>query len=82
MRDWSKGFGGILTVHHVRTCGSPKDDTRAFPLLAYLHQLAYKLPGIVCIEEGKRKFENAYGVVIEDLIERYRSLYGEIGVAA
>jgi hypothetical protein len=69
------GLGGHLTVHHVRFCGSPKDDTRAIPLLAYLHQLSFKRKGIVCIEEGKEEFERAHGVLIGDLIRYHQGLF-------
>lgn len=68
-------IGGHLTVHHVRFCGSPKDDTRTIPLLAYLHQLVFKRKGVVCIEDGKERFEEHYGVSIEALIAQHRERY-------
>jgi hypothetical protein len=54
-----------VTVHHVRFCGSPKNDRRTLPLAARLHMLTHCLPGTVCIEHGKKRFEETYDVDIE-----------------
>lgn len=56
------------TTHHVRFCGSPKDDTRIIRLVARLHMYGSKEKGIPCIEEGKEEFESYHAVVIEEEI--------------
>ena len=64
------------TTHHVRFCGSPKDDTRVIRLVARLHMLTAETPGQPCIERlGKAKFEKLYGISIEDEIAKARERY-------
>lgn len=62
------------TIHHVRLCGSARDDHRALPLCPMHHQIQ---PGPrTSIEAlGKRKFEQMYGVDLEASIQQYRREY-------
>lgn len=65
--------GKPATVHHVRCCGSPKDDTRTLPLAPEYH--LYQA-GPMSIEAlGKAKFEAVHGVNIEAAIAHYQALY-------
>lgn len=64
-----------VTVHHIRFCGSPKDDTRILPLVPRLHMLTSELPGQPCIERGKEVFEASWGVDIEGLVLKHQRLY-------
>lgn len=61
-----------VTSHHVRFCGSPKDDTRIIRLAARYHMAGF---GNLTIEHGKRNFEEAYGVDIEEEVKRLRGKY-------
>lgn len=63
---------GRLTVHHVRFCGSPRDDRRALPLCegAHLHDF-----GKDSIEHGKAQFEERFGVSIEGSIAELNAQY-------
>lgn len=60
-----------VTVHHVRFCGSPKNDRRTIALVARLHMRGCEQPGIPCVERGKRVFEEFHGVNIEHAIANY-----------
>ena len=66
--------GRRSTVHHVRFCGSPKNDRRTLPLAPEYHQIQ---PGPhTSIEAlGKAKFEARYGVDIESAIAKYNEQY-------
>lgn len=70
------------TTHHVRFCGSPKDDTRIIRLAARLHMKTVAKPGVACIEDGKEIFEAFHSVKIESLIEdlQYDYDYEEFGL--
>lgn len=64
-----------LTTHHVRSFGSPKDDTRVLRLCAagHLHDF-----GAQSIERlGKYGFETVWGIVIEDEIKRNQEDYAQ-----
>ncbi len=64
---------GCITFHHVRLCGSPKDDRRGFGLCeaGHLHGA-----GKFSIERlGKRKWQEHWGIDIEAEIARLRVLY-------
>lgn len=62
------------TTHHVRFCGSPKDDTRIIRLVARLH-MATHAGFRCCIEDGKQIFEETYECNIEDLISQLQARY-------
>lgn len=65
--------GKPATVHHVRFCGSSKNDRRTLPLAPEYHQIQN---GPFSIESlGKRKFEARYGVNIEAKIVEYNERY-------
>lgn len=64
------------TSHHVRSMGSPKDDTRIMRLAARYHMAGF---GDCTVEHGKAVFEKAYGVVIEDEVKKLRGRYLEAG---
>ena len=67
------------TTHHVRFCGSPKNDRRTIRLVARLQMLTHEKPGRPCIERlGKAKFEARYGINIEALIASYNLAYKEL----
>lgn len=65
------------TVHHVRFCGSLKDDTRILPLVARLHMRTNERSGEPCIERGKAVFEDFWDVDIEELVTKYQEMYRE-----
>jgi hypothetical protein len=63
----------IVTAHHVRRLGEPKNDRRVLPLCVrhHLHD-----GGAFSIERlGKKKFEERYGIDLEKLIEFYNEQY-------
>jgi hypothetical protein len=66
--------GRPATIHHVRICGSARDDHRILPLAPeyhlYQHGPETSIEGL-----GKRKFEERYGVDIEERVANYRALY-------
>lgn len=69
------GYGRCrdFTVHHVRFCGSPKNDRRALGLCAALHMQGF---GAHSIEQlGKDAFEKVHGISIEAEIQRYNEDY-------
>lgn len=63
---------GPITFHHVRFCGSPKDDHRGLALCqgGHLHDF-----GADSIEHGKAQFEETFGICIEDCIQEYFAQY-------
>ncbi len=63
-----------ITTHHVRFCGSPKDDTRIIRLAPRFHMKTHAgfMP---CIEDGKQAFERFYDISIETEIRKLRELY-------
>lgn len=66
--------GRPATVHHVRFCGSPKDDRRTLPLAPEYHMIGFGSE--TSIEAlGKAKFEARYGVDIEAEIREYNERY-------
>jgi len=61
------------TTHHVRFCGSPKDDTRIIRLITELH---LHDAGMLSIERiGKEKFEAEFGISIENEIAKLNRRY-------
>ena len=62
-------------MHHVRSMGSPKDDTRIIPLVDRLHMLTHEKPGFPCIERGKQVFERTWEINIEDEVLKHQMLY-------
>lgn len=65
------------TTHHVRFCGSPKDDTRIIRLVARLHMDTASVPGTPCIEHGKELFEKFHNVSIAAMITEFQERYTE-----
>lgn len=65
--------GEPATVHHVRTLGSPKDDTRTLPLAPRYHMIQWGTESIEAL--GKKKFQERHGVNIEAEISRLQQLY-------
>lgn len=65
--------GEPATIHHVRSMGSPKDDTRTIPLAPRYHMIQWGPESIEAL--GKKRFQERHGVNIEEAIERYQSLY-------
>lgn len=64
---------GRITVHHVRTLGSPKNDRRVLTLCEahHLHDFSdYSIERL-----GKAKFQDLYAVDIETEILRYNEAY-------
>ena len=64
-----------VTVHHVRFCGSPRDDRRTVPLVARLHMRTHERPGEPCVERGKKIFEAFWGGSLETAIMKYNAMY-------
>ncbi len=64
--------GEPATVHHVRTLGSPKDDTRALPLCPAHHMIQWGPESIEAL--GKTKFQERHGVDLEADIARLQEL--------
>jgi len=64
-----------VTVHHVRFCGSPRDDRRTIPLVARLHMRTHETPGEPCVERGKKIFEQRWGVNLEAEIQKLNWAY-------
>ena len=69
------------TTHHVRSFGSPKDDTRIIRLAPRLHMKTAAVPGTPCIEDGKELFEKFHGVNINRMVEDLRDEYGSLAQA-
>lgn len=67
-----------VTVHHVRSFGSHRDDRRTIPLVARLHMRTHEQPGYPCIERGKQVFERHWGINIETEIRRLRALWDSL----
>ncbi len=65
--------GRRATVHHVRFCGSPKDDRRTLPLAPEYHLHDFGMESIERL--GKAKFEALHGVDLEASIVAYNKLY-------
>lgn len=67
---------GRVTFHHVRFCGSPKNDERGLSLCVahHLHD-----GGRDSIERGKAAWAQRFSIDIEAEIENYRRLYVESG---
>ena len=66
--------GRRSTVHHVRECGSPKDDRRTLPLCPEHHLIQFG-PRTSIEALGKKKFEKYHGVALNDEMERYGRVY-------
>ncbi len=64
-----------VTVHHIRFCGSPRDDRRTVPLVASLHMRTHETPGKPCVERGKKVFEQFWKVDLEQAIIAYNTWY-------
>ncbi len=65
--------GDPSTVHHVRTLGGPKDDTRTLPLCPAHHMIQWGPESIEAL--GKKKFEERHGINIEESVAHYREMY-------
>lgn len=65
---------GRLTVHHVRECGSPKNDRRTIKLCE-AHHLIGSDQGASIERLGKTAFEKRHGVNIEAAITEYNRQY-------
>lgn len=63
------------TTHHVRSYGSPKDDTKIMRLADYLHMDTNARPGIPCIEHGKQLFEKFHGISIDAEVLKLQEQY-------
>jgi hypothetical protein len=63
------------TVHHVRFCGSRRDDNITLPLIPELHMRTHEKPGVPCIERGKKIFEQFHGVSIDAGVLKYQELW-------
>lgn len=64
-----------VTVHHVRFCGSARDDRRTVPLVARLHMRTDEKPGFPCVERGKKIFEQYWKTDLEEAIKKYNAKY-------
>ncbi len=64
---------GRLTIHHVRSLGSPKDDTRILPLCQAHHQIQFGKYSIEAM--GKTKWQAYWDIDIEAAISRYQRAY-------
>jgi hypothetical protein len=63
-------------THHVRTNGSPKDDSRIIRLVDSLHLAGYPYS---IHELGKWKFEQHWGISIEEEIAKLAARYEAAG---
>jgi hypothetical protein len=70
-----------VTVHHVRSFGSRREDRRGVPLIASLHMLTHEVPGVPCVERGKQLFQSVWCVDLEAEIIRLNELYAGLGTA-
>jgi len=67
-------FGGrIVTIHHHRFCGSPKNDRQTLPIEWGYHTVQEGPTSIDAL--GKAKWEALHGVSIDAEITRYQSQY-------
>lgn len=66
--------GRRATVHHVRFCGSLKDDRRTLPIAPEYHLIQHG-PKTSIEALGKVKFERRYRVNIEEKIREYNLSY-------
>lgn len=65
-----------VTVHHVRTNGSPKNDYHTLPLIALYHQIQADPKQTESIEAlGKAKWERRHGRDIWVTIAHYNRRY-------
>lgn len=65
-----------VTVHHVRTNGSPKNDYHTLPLIALYHQIQADPKQTESIEAlGKVKWERRHGVDIWATVAHYNKWY-------
>lgn len=62
-----------ITIHHVRFCGSPKDDRRTLPIEYGYHQIQEGWASIEAL--GKETWEELHGVDIEQSISAYQARY-------
>lgn len=67
---------GIVTFHHIRTCGSPKDDTRGIGLCCAGHLQAWSAWSIEQL--GKLAFEAHWDINLEDEIKKNWDAYASI----
>ena len=65
--------GKLATLHHVRFCGSPKNDRRTLPLAPEYHEIQFGPESIEAL--GKAKFEALHAVNIEAAIAAYNEQY-------
>jgi hypothetical protein len=73
--------GRAATIHHVRICGGRRDDHRILPLAPEYHLIQHG-PRTSIEALGKRKFEERYGVNIEERVAWYRRAYLQIYAAS
>ncbi len=67
---------GFTTLHHVKRCpGGPREDRRAIPLPAHLHMLTHEIPGQICVERSRKKFEEYWDVDLEAEIVKLNARY-------
>ncbi len=66
--------GRAATIHHVRLCGSARDDHRILPLAPEYHLIQHG-PRTSIEALGKRRFEERYGIDIEASVAEYRRRY-------
>jgi hypothetical protein len=67
-------YGGKThSVHHLRFCGSPKNDRHALPMERGYHQIQEGGASIEAL--GKSKFEEFHGLDLEESILRYQRAY-------
>jgi len=69
------------TTHHVRFCGSSRDDTRIIRLVARLHMKSSfgYVSWVPCVEDGKEVFEAYHKVSIDGLVDDLRKRYEQAG---
>jgi hypothetical protein len=65
-----------VTLHHVRSFGSGRDDRRVVPLMAEFHLIQH---GKLSIEGlGKQEFERRFEIDLEAEIIRLNALFEEL----
>lgn len=64
---------GARTLHHIRDCGSPKNDRRSIMLCQAHHHIHWGHKSIEFL--GKKRWQEFWGIDIESEITRYNALY-------
>ncbi len=65
-----------VTLHHVRSFGSARDDRRVVPLMAQFHLIQHGETSIEAL--GKTAFEKRFEIDLEAEILRLNILYEEL----